>query len=276
MQVPDLSIPWNGGPIPRHVQSVPARRRRMARVGADGAGRAAAGAGRHWVFGGDMSETATEWPQITAGAGPAGADMTSGATKRHPLAIPAGSSRIKAFIVGLAAVVLLVSAAGSRNMNEQPYTVTGHSIIADGPQENGLFGIDHAVVGRIYRFAFPLLFNNSDSPLTVTSVRLVSIPSGVNVISYAVYLTSVKDGYVLDGTDGDDSTTDMTRHENYQFSRLRISPHKESDYYAMVAVMVTHDPAGAMSGCRVNYRQANTDFTQLFRCQFLLHTGHSS
>jgi hypothetical protein len=172
------------------------------------------------------------------------------------------------------AAALLMAATGCGAAKYNGVTI-GHAIQPDGPQENGILGANNIAVGRVFRFAFPLLNNTSKAPLSVTRVHLDSVPKGIKVLGYHVYLTSVKDGYALDGLDGGGSSNDMTKHKSYSMSKLHIAPGRESDYFAMVAVTMTHDPSGIMSGCRIYYRQKNREYTQLLNCKFFLHTNSS-
>src|SRR5882757_10711829 len=140
-----------------------------------------------------------------------------------------GRTMIRSVVV---AAALLVAATGCGAAKHNGVAI-GHAIQPDGPQENGILGANNIAVGRVERFAFPLLKNTSNAPLSVTRVHLDSVPKGTKVVGYYVYLTSVKDGYALSGLDGDNSPSDMTKRKSYSMSKLYVAPGHESDYYAM-------------------------------------------
>jgi hypothetical protein len=64
----------------------------------------------------------------------------------------------------------LISGSGSS-------LASGHALKADGPPAFGTLGFPDAKVGKVYRFAFPLLVNSSGATVRVNSFELESVPS---------------------------------------------------------------------------------------------------
>lgn len=172
-------------------------------------------------------------------------------------------------LVGVAATLL--SSCGSPASSAP---ATGHALTAAGPPASGVLGVPNAKVGSVWRFAFPLFSNNSKTTVRITSVRLDSIPSGAKVEGYPVYSMKDTNGYILDSMEGDKNvpgSRDMTKMPNYAGKPIVIRGHQDSgDYYAMVKVKIVGHIEKHLSGCRVNYTQGNSKYTQKVHCEYAL------
>jgi len=183
---------------------------------------------------------------------------------------PARFTRTSRFVLVGVATTLLTSCAGPASSSP----ATGHALAAAGPPSVGILGVPNAKIGNVWRFAFPLFTNNSKTTVRITSVRLDNVPSGAQVEGYPVYSMKDTNGYILDSEEGDKNVSgsrDMTKMPNYAGKPIVIRSHQDSgDYYAMVKVKVVGRIKKHLSGCRVNYTQGSTKYTQKVHCEYAL------
>jgi len=165
----------------------------------------------------------------------------------------------------LAVSALLVFAVGCSGNSDA--TSSGAALTADGP--GGTLSYSDVKVGQIYRMAFPLMKNTSKKPVSVTGVRVRSVPTGVAVLGYFVY--SVKDtpGYRLGYQDSNHKGgPDLDKYPNYAGHPFIIKPGVLSDKYAMVHLRVTGKVSKRITGCEVDYTQAGHSYQQTLACTF--------
>jgi hypothetical protein len=183
---------------------------------------------------------------------------------------PARFTRTSRFVLVGVASILLGSCAGPASSSP----ATGHSLVAAGPPSFGILGVPNAKIGSVWRFAFPLFSNKSKTTVRITSVRLDNVPSGAKVEGYPLYSMKDTNGYILDSMDGDRNvpkSQDMTKEPNYAGKPIVIRSHKDSgDYYYTVKVKIVGRIKKHLTGCRVNYTQGNSKYTQRVHCEYAL------
>jgi hypothetical protein len=149
---------------------------------------------------------------------------------------------------------------------------TGTALTADGASANGALST-HATVGRTYRFSFPLFHNASGENVSIESVSMAKVPTGVKITGYPVYAMSDTDGQVLGALDGDPGSTNMLKMPNYAGRLFIIPPRATSQRYAMAVITVVGQIKGVFDGCRVNYKTGGQEYTQILACGFNLTTN---
>jgi hypothetical protein len=142
---------------------------------------------------------------------------------------------------------------------------TGRSLQGGGPPISGIIGFPHARQGKVYRFSFPLLKNVSTSPVSVTSVKVDSVPEQVKVLGYSVY--SVKDtpGYLLNGLD-----SDFSKYPDYGKKPFVIQPGSVSEYYANIKVQVIGKVTEHLQDCDIRYARGDRTYRQVLHCEYAL------
>ena len=164
-------------------------------------------------------------------------------------------------------LILLLAAAGCSTSSVR----TGTALVGQGPGLSGVIGNPNAKVGRDYRFAFPLLKNNSKEPVSITEFRITSLPSGVKVIGYPVYSVNHTSGYQLAYDDSShEGGPELDKTPNYAGHPYTIKPGVLSDKYAMVHLHVTGKLSAHVKGCEVYYTQDGQSYRQSLKCEFAL------
>jgi hypothetical protein len=164
----------------------------------------------------------------------------------------------------LVACVVLLAACASPS---KPSALQGY-----GPVTVGRIGINPKVLrlGHTYGFAFPLLRNASRSPLTITSVSLGSVPSGVHVVRYTAMSVNETQGQLMAAYIGENDKNDYLYFPTHPISGISIAPGAESPYYPVVLVKLVGRVSADLSGCLVNYRQDGRSLHQTLHCVFTL------
>jgi hypothetical protein len=165
--------------------------------------------------------------------------------------------------------ILLAFTAGCTGGGSGPST--GTALHAEGPPAMGVIGYPNAKVGEVYRFSFPLMRNKSKESVSVTQVKVVSVPTGVKVLSYLVY--SVKDtpGYQPSSQDSDHTDgPDMDKYPNCAGHPFTIKPGALSDKYAMVKIRTTGKVSKHIKNCEVDHEQGGQAYRQVLNCEFAL------
>lgn len=135
----------------------------------------------------------------------------------------------------------------------------------------GTIGYPNAKVGEVYRFAFPLMRNTSKKSVSVTGVKVGSVPAGVKVLSYLVYSVHDTPGYQLSYQDSDHKDgPDLDTYPNYAGRPFTIKPGALSDKYAMVKIRTTAKVSRHLKNCEVDYQQDGKAYRQILDCEYAL------
>jgi hypothetical protein len=163
-------------------------------------------------------------------------------------------------------------------MADQGGISSGAALRAVGPPATGIIGFPDAKVGKVYRFAFPLMKNASKDSVTVTGVSITGVPTAVTILGYPVYSTKDTPGYLLAYRDSDhhggpnDGGANLDKYPNYAGHPFVIKPGALSEKYAMVRLRVTGKVSKHVTGCEVDYTQAGHAYQQTLHCEYALDT----
>ncbi|MFE6932936.1 hypothetical protein ACFVDT_13055 [Streptomyces sp. NPDC057699] len=148
----------------------------------------------------------------------------------------------------------------------------GNALSGDGTQSSGVVGTDHAKVGQIWWFAFPVVHNTSDNPISITGVSLRRVPKGIEVLKYGAYDRNDTEGLPLLALEGDSAGPNFAKLKDYARRSVVVAGGTESDIFYVVKLRILAPPVQSARYCRFSYKQGGQTYTQEIDCEVHLKT----